>query len=107
MVFVQKVPHSVPGQVSLSPAACILYSTSRFASAPAVEVHVDPVRSNACRVDPAANVNVIGPLSDQYWPGVSTRSCPLLPSVNRNTAAGQLTVVGVLAVAAMRNTVMP
>jgi hypothetical protein len=106
---VQKMPHNALGlaQVSLSPAACILYSTSRLASAPVVDAQVEPVRSEADSVAPAAKVNTMGPLSDQYCPGVSTRSCPpVVPSVKRNTAAGQPAVVGVLAVAAMRNTVI-
>jgi hypothetical protein len=103
---VQMPPHDVPEQESVSPEACILYSTSRFASAPVVEAHVEPVRSEACNVEPAAKVNTMGPLSDQYCAGVSARSCPLAPSVKRNTAAGQPAPVGVLAVAAMRNTVI-
>src|ERR1017187_3735053 len=108
-VFVQKVPHDVLGlgQESVSPAACILYSTRRLASAPAAfALQVEPVRSDARRVAPAAKVNSMLPLSDQNCPGVSTRSCPLVPSVKRNTAAGQPVPVGVLAVAAMRNTVI-
>jgi hypothetical protein len=103
---VQKPPHDVPGQESVSVLACILYSTNRFASAPVLEGQVEPVRSEACKVAPAAKVNTMGPLSDQYCVGVSTRSWPLVPSVKRNTAAGQPAPVGVLAVAAMRNTVI-
>src|SRR5450631_4257294 len=103
---VQMPPHDVPEQESVSPLACILYSTSRFASAPVFEGHVEPVRSEACNVEPAAKVNTMGPPSDQYCAGVSTRSCPLVPSVKRNTAAGQPDAVGVLAVAAMRKTVI-
>jgi hypothetical protein len=103
---VQKPPHEVPGQESVSPEACILYSTNKFASAPVFEGQVEPVRSEACNVEPAAKVNMIGPLSDQYCDGVSTRSWPLVPSVKRNTAAGQPVAVGVLAVAAMRRTVI-
>jgi hypothetical protein len=99
-------PHDVPRQESVSPVACILYSTSRLASAPVVEGQVEPVRSEACRVAPAAKVNTVGPLSDQYCPGASTKSCPLVPSLKRKTAAGQPVAVGVLAVAAMRNTVI-
>jgi hypothetical protein len=103
---VQMPLHSVPEQVVVSPGTCALYSTSRLASAPVFEAQVEPVRSVACNVVPAAKVNIVAPLSDQYCPGVSTRSCPLLPPVKRNTAAGQLAPVGVLAVTAMRNTVM-
>ena len=103
---VQMPPHDVPEQESVSPVACILYSTSRLASAPVVEAQVEPVRSEACSVAPAAKVNTMGPLSDQYCPGVSTKSCPLVPSLKRKTAAGQPAAVGVLAVAAMRNTVI-
>jgi hypothetical protein len=106
---VQKMPHNALGlaQVSVSPVACILYSTSRFASAPVVEAQVEPVRNEACRVAPAAKVRTMGPLSAQYCPGVSTRSCPPVAlSVKRNTAGGQPAAVGVLAVAAMRNTVI-
>jgi hypothetical protein len=77
-----------------------------LASAPVLEAQVEPVRSDALRVAPAANVMTMGPLSDQYCPGVRTRSSPLAPSVKRNTAAGQAASVGVLAEAAMRNTVM-
>ena len=107
-VVVSQYPaHSVPApQVSVSPAACILYSTRRLASAPVFEGHVEPVRSDAVRVAPAANVMTIGPLSDQYCPGVRTRSWPLVPSVKRKTAAGQPSAVGVLALAAMRKTVI-
>lgn len=44
-VVSQNVPQSAPEpQVSVSPAAPILYSTSRFASAPVFEAQVDPVR---------------------------------------------------------------
>jgi hypothetical protein len=105
-IVVHIPPHDVPGQVSVSPVACILYSTSRLASAPVLEAQVEPVRSEACSVAPAAKVNTIGPLSDQNCPGASARSCPLVPSVKRKTAAGQVAPVGVLAVAAMRNTVI-
>lgn len=103
---VQKPAHSIPGHVSVSPVACILYSTRRLASAPVLEGQVEPVRSDACKFAPAPNVRTIGPLSDQYCPGVSIRSWPLVPSVKRKTAAGQPVPVGVLAVAAMRKTVM-
>lgn len=65
VVVSQNVPHSVPVQVSVSPAAVILYSTSRFASAPVFEAQVEPVRKMDCRVAPAAKVITIGPLSDQ------------------------------------------
>jgi hypothetical protein len=65
-VVVQMPPHDVPRQASVSPLACILYSTKRLASAPVFEVHVEPVRSEALRVEPAANVKTMGPLSDQY-----------------------------------------
>src|SRR5579862_2015155 len=71
---VQNLPHKVPGQVSVSVADCILYSTNKLTSAPRVEAHVDPVRSNVWSVAPAANVNAMGPLSDQYCPGLSTKS---------------------------------
>ena len=47
--FSQKVPQSVPGQVSVSPAPVILYSTSRFASAPVFDAQVEPVRRIDCR----------------------------------------------------------
>jgi len=104
---VQMPAHNVPLHVLVSPEVCILYSTSRLASAPVFEAQLEPVRSEACRVAPAAKVNTMGPLSDQYWPGVSTRSCPpLAPSVKRKTAAGQLAPVGVLAVTAIRKTVI-
>jgi hypothetical protein len=106
---VQKMPHNALGlaQVSASPVACILYSTSRLAPAPVVEAQVEPVRNEACSVAPAAKVKTIGPLSAQYCPGVSTRSCPPVTlSVKRKTAAGHPTAVGVLAVAAIRNTVI-
>jgi len=86
---VQMPLHNVPEQVVVSPETWALYSTSRLASAPVLEAQVEPVRSVACNVVPAANVNIVAPLSDQYCPGVSTRSCPLLPSVKRNTAAGR------------------
>jgi hypothetical protein len=62
----QYVPQSVPEpQVSVSSVAPILYSTSRFASAPVFDAHVEPVRKMDCRVAPAAKVISIGPLSDQ------------------------------------------
>src|SRR5262249_20342535 len=57
-------------------------------------------------VSPAAKVNVIAPESAQCWPGVSTRSWPLVPLVQRKTAAGQLLAVGVLALTAIRITVI-
>jgi hypothetical protein len=101
------VPHTVPAHgLSVSPVACILYSTRRLASAPVFEGHVEPVRSDALRVAPAANVKTMAPLSDQYCPGVRTRSWPLVPSVKRKTAAGQPMPVGVFAEAAMRKTVI-
>jgi hypothetical protein len=103
---VQKPPHDVPGQESVSPEACILYSTSKFASAPVFEAHVEPVRKEACRTSPAANVITIAPVSDQLWPGVRTRSCPLVLFVRRKTAAGQAAPVAVFATAAMRKTVI-
>jgi len=103
---VQMPAHRVPGQVSVSPEACILYSTSRLASAPVFAAQLEPVRSDACSVAPAAKVRTMGPVSDQYCPGVRTRSWPFVPSVKRNTAAGQVEPVGVFAVAAMRNTVI-
>jgi len=106
IIVSQMPPHCVPGHESASPAACILYSTRRLASAPVFEGQVEPVRSDACKAAPAANVRTIGPLSDQYCPGASTRSWPLVPSVKRKTAAGQPVPVGVLAVAAMRKTVI-
>lgn len=62
----QMPEHKVPGHESVSPAACILYSTSRLASAPVFEVQLEPVRSDACKVAPAANVRTMEPLSDQY-----------------------------------------
>lgn len=65
-VVVSHMPaHTVPGQVSVSPAACILYSTRRLASAPVLAAQVEPVRRTACRVAPAAKVITMGPLSDQ------------------------------------------
>ncbi len=113
----QNKPHLVPVQVSVSPAAFILYSTSRFASAPSYVpawptpngpcgAQVEPVRRIDWRVAPAAKVNTMGPVSDQYAPGVRTRSWPLVPSVKRNTAAGHPEGVGVLAVTAIRRTVI-
>jgi hypothetical protein len=107
-VVVSHMPeHDLPAHgVSVSSAACILYSTSRLASAPVFEGHVEPVRSDAVRVAPAANVMTIGPLSDQNCPGVRTRSWPLVPSVKRKTAAGQPVAVAVFAEAAMRKTVI-
>jgi hypothetical protein len=63
--FSQKVPQRVPGHVSVSPAAPILYSTSRFASAPVFARQVEPVRRIDCRVAPPANVITMGPVSDQ------------------------------------------
>jgi len=65
-VVSQKPEHKVPGHESVSPDACILYSTSRLASAPVLAGQVEPVRSNACNVAPAANVRTMGPLSDQF-----------------------------------------
>jgi hypothetical protein len=53
------------GQVSVSPAAIILYSTSMFASAPVFDAQVEPMRRVDCRVAPAANVITMGPESDQ------------------------------------------
>jgi len=41
---VQKPLQSVPGQVSVSPVCCILYSIIRLASAPMFELQVLPVR---------------------------------------------------------------
>ena len=64
-VVSQYVPHSVPVQASVSPAAVILYSTSRFASAPVFDAQVEPVRRRDWRVAPAAKVSTMGPLSDQ------------------------------------------
>ena len=49
-VVSQKLPHIVPEQVSVSPAACILYSIRRLASAPVFAAQVEPVRSEACSV---------------------------------------------------------
>ena len=43
-VLSQYVPQSVPVQVSVSPAAPILYSTSRFTSAPVFVAQAEPVR---------------------------------------------------------------
>src|SRR5712675_2600038 len=76
VVIVQKVPQETRGlgQESVSPAACILYSTNRLASAPGVLAHVDPVRSAACRVAPAAKVSEMEPVSDQNCPGANTKS---------------------------------
>ena len=65
VVVSQNVPQSVPVQVSVSPAACILYSTSRFASAPVFVAQVEPVRRIDWRVAPAAKLIAMGPLSDQ------------------------------------------
>lgn len=65
-VVSQMPEHKVPGHESVSPVACILYSTSKLASAPVFEVQDEPVRSDACKVAPAANVRTMGPLSDQY-----------------------------------------
>jgi hypothetical protein len=73
-VVVQKPLQVIPEQASLSPAACILYSTSRLASAPVFVAQVEPVRSEACSTSPAANVMTIAPVSDQFWPGVRTKS---------------------------------
>jgi hypothetical protein len=103
---VQNPAHEVPAQLSVSPVACILYSTSRLASAPVLLAQVEPVRTEACSAAPAEKVMTMGPVSDQNCPGANTRSWPLVPSVKRNTAAGQVDPVGVFAVAAMRNTVM-
>jgi hypothetical protein len=64
-VLSQYVPQSVPVQVSVSPDAPILYSTSRFASAPVFDAQVEPVRKIDWRVAPAAKVITMGPLSDQ------------------------------------------
>jgi hypothetical protein len=44
---VQMPPQAVPRQESVSVLDCILYSTSKFASAPTLEEQVDPVRSEA------------------------------------------------------------
>jgi hypothetical protein len=44
---VQMPLHSVPVQLSASPAACTLYSTRRLASAPVFEAQLEPVRSTA------------------------------------------------------------
>jgi len=49
---------------------------------------------------------MIGPESAQFWPGVSTRSWPLVALVRRKTAAGQVLPVGVLALTAIRITVI-
>lgn len=66
VVVSQYVPQSAPvPQVSVSPAPVILYSTSRFASAPVFAAQVEPVRRTDWRVAPAAKVIMIGPLSDQ------------------------------------------
>jgi hypothetical protein len=65
VVASQYVPQSVPGQLSVSPAAPILYSTSRFASAPVFVAQVEPVRRIACRVAPPAKVITMAPVSDQ------------------------------------------
>jgi hypothetical protein len=106
LVVSQMWLQSVPGHVSVSPSDCMRYSISRLTSAPMAETQDEPLRNEACSVAPAAKVRTIGPLSDQYWPGVSGRSNPVLLSVKRNTAAGQPALVGVLAVATMRRTVM-
>jgi len=103
---VQNPLQEVPAQLSVSPVACILYSTSRLASAPVLLAQVEPVRNDACSAAPAAKVMTMAPVSDQYWPGVSTKSWPLVPSVKRKTAAGQVDPVGVFAVATMRKTVI-
>jgi hypothetical protein len=78
-----------------------------LASAPKVAEHVGtPVRSDAWSVAPAANNRETGPVSDQFWPVVKTRSWPVLPSVKRKTAGTQLGSVGVFAVMAIRSTVI-
>jgi hypothetical protein len=105
-VVVQNPLQEVPEQASVSPAACILYSTSRFASAPVFEAQVEPVRREACSTSPAAKVMTMAPVSDQFWPGVRTKSCPLVLLVSRKTAAGQVAPVGVFATAAIRRTVI-
>lgn len=66
-VLSQNVPQNVPvvAQVSVSPAAAILYSTRRFASAPVFAAQVEPVRRMDWRVAPPAKVITMGPLSDQ------------------------------------------
>ncbi len=105
-VDVQMPPQRVPVHVVASPEACILYSTSRLASAPTLELQLDPLRREACSVAPAAKAISIPPLSDQDCPGSAIRSWPCVPSVNRNTPAGQFIPIGVLSVTAMRSTVM-
>jgi hypothetical protein len=106
VVVVQNPLQVVPGQVSVSPAACILYSTSRLASAPVFEAQVEPVRREACNTSPALKVMTMAPVSDQFWPGLRTRSWPLVLLVSRKTAPGQVTPVAVFATAAMRRTVI-
>jgi hypothetical protein len=66
-VLSQNVPHIVPlvAQASVSPACCIRYSTSMFASAPVLAAQVEPVRRIDCRVAPAAKLITMAPLSDQ------------------------------------------
>jgi hypothetical protein len=73
-VVVQKPLQEVPSQASVSPGACILYSTRRLASAPVFEAQVEPVRREACSTSPTAKVMTIAPVSDQFWPGVRTKS---------------------------------
>jgi hypothetical protein len=74
LVVVQNPLQEVPEQASVSPWACILYSTSRLASAPVFEAQVEPVRREAWSTSPALNVMTMAPVSDQFWPGVRTRS---------------------------------
>src|SRR5258708_3611007 len=106
-VVVQNPLQEVPEQtLSVSPAACILYSMRRLASAPVFVAQVEPVRREACNTSPTAKVITIAPVSDQFWAGLRTNSCPLLPLVRRKTAAGQAAPVAVFATAAMRRTVI-
>jgi hypothetical protein len=106
-VLVQNPLQVVPAQaLSVSPAACILYSTSKLASAPVFVAQVEPVRKEASRTSPALKVMTMAPVSDQFWPGLRTKSCPLVPLVRRKTAAGQAAPVTVFATAAIRRTVI-
>lgn len=105
-VVVQNPLQKVPAQASVSPVACILYSMRRLVSAPVFEAQVEPVRREACRTSPALKVMTMAPVSDQFWPGLRIRSCPLVPLVRRKTAAGQAAPVAVFATAAMRRTVI-
>jgi len=103
---VQPPAHDVPAQARVSPAWPILYSTMRLASAPTFEAQVEPVRNDACSLAPAAYGTWIPPVSIQVCPDGTTRSWPVVPSVKRNTAAGQFAPIGVFKVTPIRSTVM-